>query len=170
MVASGLLEAMVALALQCIVMVTMLSATTSIAILAREAWNAHARMFADRQVEQLVDAAALRAGAGPDRPAPVAEATTDYVVLQADSDGNGVVDAGSAERTMLELRAAAATRNLLHRIGGQTMKVEERLAESSAFRLLARDGTATASPAEAWAIEIPRAQRLLLVYLPARTP
>ena len=62
MAPSSLLEAIAALGLHGLVLASLLSAATTSTLLAREAWDVQAMLFAERQVEQLVDTAAVRAG------------------------------------------------------------------------------------------------------------
>jgi hypothetical protein len=170
MAATGLLEALFALALHGIVLASLLAGTTTLTVLAREAWSIHAESFAERQVESLVDIATGRAGTGPGSPAALASAAAASVVLQADLNGNGVADTTSAERTELELRTSSGTRVLYYRIGGQAMKVEEKLPATSAFALLAKNGAIAGSTADATCVVVPRPHGTLYTLLAARVP
>ena len=172
MAPSGLLEALAALAMHGLVLASLLGGATTLTLLARETWTAHAELFARRQVEQLLDASVARAGAGPASQAPVALASGTSIVLQADLDGNGAVDPNSSERTEIELRAGTgATRVLFHRIGRQSMRIEERLAQDSAFRVLAASGADATAAADATCIVVPRAAGSpLYAVLVARLP
>ena len=170
MAPTGVLEALFALALHGIVLASLLAGTTTLTVLAREAWSVHAQSFAERQVESLVDVATARAGAGPANPAAVGTASASSVVLQADLDGNGTAETSSAERTELELRASSGTRVLFYRIGGQSMRVEEKLPGSSAFALLAANGNPASNAAEATCIAVPHAAGTLYTLLAARLP
>jgi hypothetical protein len=170
MAPSGLLEALFALALNGVVLASLLAGTTTLTVLAREAWTIHARSFAERQVESLVDVATARAGAGPGSPPALASASATSVVLQSDLDGNGVAETTSAERTELELRASSGTRVLFYRIGGQSMRVEEKLPGASAFVLLTMNGATATTLADATCIAVPRAAGTLYTLLAARVP
>ena|SRR6185503_3876951 len=170
MAPSGLLEALFALALNGVVLASLLAGTTTLTVLAREAWTLHARSFAERQVESLVDVATVRAGAGPASPLALASASASSVVLQADLDGNGIAETTSAERTELELRASSGTRVLFYRIGGQSMRIEEKLPGTSAFVLLAKNGAAATTLADATCVAVPRATGTLYTLLAAHVP
>ena len=170
MAPAGLMEAVFALALHAVVLASLLSGTTTVTLLARETWTAHASLFAERQVEHLIDAATARAGAGPGKPLPVGEASASTVVLHADLNGDGVVDTNSSERTELEVRLSSGTRVLFHQIGRQSMRVEEHLPAPSVFRLLARDGNPAATLADTTCIEVPRVDRTIYAALAARVP
>jgi hypothetical protein len=166
------MEAIAALAMHGLVLASLLSGATTSTLLAREAWTIHAELFAQRQVEHLLDGITARAGSGPGSPQPVAEASAAALVLHADANGDGVVDPNSSERTELELRAGVGeTRVLFHRIGRQSMRIEERLSDDASFRLLARDGGDAATVTDAACISVPRASGTpLFAVLAARAP
>jgi hypothetical protein len=169
---TGLLEAVAALALHGVVLASLLTGTTTLALLGREAWVVHAELFAERQVEHLIDTAAARAGSGP-ATLPVAEASAETIVLHADLDGDGAIDETSSERSAFELRPAAGradSSTLLYRIGRQGMKIEEGLAGTSTIRLLSRDGGQPAAPADATGVEFPRTGLSMFSVLAARLP
>jgi hypothetical protein len=82
-------------------------------------------LFQQRQLEHLVDRAALAAGAGPGFPAPVSSLTSDTVVFASDHDGNRAVDGSSSETTALEVRQSSGDARVRVRFGKQTMTVVE---------------------------------------------
>jgi hypothetical protein len=167
---SGILEAAAALGVQALALAAMLSGSAAIAMLARDAWDVHAAMFRQRQVEHLLENASVQAGTGPGRPQAVAAGTATSVVLHGDANGNGTVDLSSAERTEVELRVATATkRNLFHHVGGQAMKVAEGLPAASRFSLLGIDGAQT-DAVHATAFSAPTEGTTLIVAIAARLP
>jgi len=89
MAPASLIEAVAALGIQALLLATLLSSSTGLAILTSEAWDAHAELFRQRQVEHLLEIASAQAGAGPAAPATVAASSGDVVVLHADLDGDG---------------------------------------------------------------------------------
>lgn len=170
MVASGLLEAMAALGLQAVVLASVLTSSTALAILTADAWQIQATLFAERQVEHLVDTAAARAGSGPTNPPAIAAATPDKVVFHADMNGDGVVDTSSSEKTEIEVRhpsSSAAT--LMHRLGNQGMTVEDALPAAARITFIDKHG-ALASAEHATGMTIPRRGTFLAVVVTARMP
>lgn len=124
-----------------------------------------------RQLEDLVDRAGARAGAGPSPRPPVASATPESVVLVADLDGDGRVDDGSAETTALEIRRDRTSASLRLRLGRQTMTMVAYERASLSLDVLDRRGERTRAE---WAALIslaieapPRGSRRLLFALPA---
>lgn len=171
MLPATILEAMAALGLQALLLASLLSGTTGITILAHDVWAVHASVFAERQVEHLIDVAAARAGAGPSSPPPIADATPEMMTLYADLNGDGTIDTSSSEQTQLELRHASALspRTLFHRIGNQGMTIEDGLQNTAGMTLIGRAGTGAGS-ADATGIKIPRRGGTLAVVIPARFP
>jgi len=165
-----MLEAMAALGLQALVLASLLATSTGLTILAGEAWKVDGALFAERQVEHLIDTAVARAGAGPSSPPPIASATQSKVVLYADLNGDGAVDTSTSEQTELELRyPSASTCTLMHRLGRQGMTVEEGLPPAAQMVLIGRFGAA-ATVNDATGFTIPRRGGLLTAALPARIP
>jgi hypothetical protein len=171
MLPATILEAMAALGLQALLLASLLTSTTGIAILVHDVWVVQASAFGERQVEHLVDVAVARAGAGPSRPAPVANATSEQITLYADLNGDGSVDTSTSEQTQIELRhtSASSPRTLLHRIGNQGMTIEDSLVKTAQIILIGRNGAA-AGAADATGMAIPRRGGTLAVAIPARFP
>lgn len=102
-----------------------------------------AELFERRQLEHLVDRAALSAGAGPGLPAGVASVSSDSIVFASDQDGDGLVDATSSETTALEVRQASGDARVRLRYGRQTMTVLEREDAEATLSVFDRGGSAT---------------------------
>lgn len=132
-------------------------------------------LFRSRQLEHLVDRAALAAGAGPKRPAPLSSLSATAAVFTGDLDGNGAVDTGSSESTALEVSQAGSTTRVRVKLGRQTMTVLE--ADASDARISAVDvfgHTASAGTASLVELEITArdttgpAARTMWFAIPAR--
>ena len=95
------------------------------------------QLFLERQLEHLIDRAALAAGSGPTRPPAIAAADAHRVVFHADLDGDGRVQPTGAETTALELATTGSDLRVRHRLGRQTMTVLE--LERTRGEVLARD-------------------------------
>jgi hypothetical protein len=170
MVAASLMEAMAAVGVQALVLASVLVTSTALTLLAGETWGLEAQLFAERQVEHLLDTAAARAGSGPSGPPAIANASASKVVFFADLDGNGSVDTSSSEKTEIEVRSpTASTRSLFHRLGNQGMTVEDRLPATATIAYVGPGGLA-ASAADATGILLPRRRVALSVAIPARLP
>src|SRR5690606_39193667 len=73
--------------------------------------------------------------------APVAEASAQRLVLHTDADGDGRIDAASAERVTLAWSAASGGR-FVRGIGGQMMAIADGVERDALrFRYFAGDGT-----------------------------
>ncbi|MFQ5477927.1 MAG: hypothetical protein ACE5E4_04845 [Candidatus Binatia bacterium] len=130
----GLVQAMAALALEGLLLASLLGSLVSTVRLAASCHQLQATMARASQVERLVDSAAAVAGAGSPTQAAVLDADSAHVSLMADLDGNGLIDDRSAELTSLELRKIANSRRLSHRIGRQSMTILEGLPVSATVR------------------------------------
>lgn len=170
MIATSLMEMAAALALEAVVLASLLSALTSAALTNATAWELHASLFAARQVEHHVDVAAGRAGTGPNRPPAVASASTHACSLLADTDGNGRIDARTAERTAFELRPSTGDTSLVHRLGRQSMAIDVRLPDGTRFAYTDAAGNAALAPSAVTTLSIPTAAGELVAALPQRLP
>ncbi len=131
-------------------------------------------MFAERQLEHLVDRASLAAGSGPLRPPALTSLDASNAVFGADLDGNGTVDSSGSETSALEVRRSGNEARIRVRVGKQTMTVLVLPETEATIEGLDREGRgATASTATLLELELrPRADvdaaRRLLFALPAR--
>ncbi len=145
MLGASLLEVVFALALEAAVLASLFAALTTALITQRAVWDEQARLFVERQVEHLVDQATAAAGAGPSRPAALAELDAARIVVEADANGDGIVDPTSAERTAFSVRSGASPSGdaLVHEIGRQSMRIAEPLPQDARLEGIAADGTTT---------------------------
>lgn len=132
-------------------------------------------LFRSRQLEHLVDRAALPAGSGPARPSPLSSLAETGAVFTADLDGSGAVDSTTAETTAVEVSQDGSTARLRVKLGRQTMTVLE--AARSDARISGLDAAgraANAATASLVEVEIvPRdrgdgPRRVLRFAIPAR--
>lgn len=130
-------------------------------------------LYRTRQLEHLVDRAALPAGGGPKRPAALSSIGSSAAVFGSDLDGSGAVDTDSSETTALEVSQDGSTARIRVKLGRQAMTVME--AERSDARIVALDAggrTATASAASLVELQIvPRdggAIRAMRFAIPSR--
>jgi hypothetical protein len=174
---TGLLEAAAAVGISAsvlLLMTTSLSSAVRIQALSSEVTG---ELFAERQLEQLVDRAASLAGNGPARPSAIVSLSDDTVVFASDGNGDGIVDPTSSETTALETRRANGNTVVRLRLGRQTMQVLD--AGDDDVTIVAFDadgGIATAATATLFALERSRGDPFapdpparLLFSLPART-
>jgi len=164
MMAASLLETVAALGLGAMLLAT-LAGTLVVAIdVGRGGWDLYLRTANQRQVENLIDVAFGRAGAGPLGPPALHSARFDQVVLDADIDGDGRIDSSSAERTSFLLQRDGHGRtSLLHRIGRQSMTISTSLSPSATFSYTDTDGSPTLDPNRIRLVGIPIEGGLLLV-------
>lgn len=136
-----------------------------------------AELFRVRQLEHLVDRAALTAGAGPSHPVAVTFLSSGSVAFAADLDGSGDVDATTSETTTLEVVQDGRTAKIRVRLGRQTMTVLEAQDSDATLSALDHRGR-TADAATASVVELAitardpspgaDAARLLRFAIPAR--
>lgn len=155
---ASLLEATAAMAISGALLSLVTGSMTATARLQRECVRLTDELFQARQLEHLVDRAALAAGSGPNRPAAVSSVEVDAVGFASDHDGDGVVDATSSETTTLEVRQEGATARVRIRLGRQTMTVLEAARHDASLVVLDRRG-APADAASASLVELRLAPR-----------
>lgn len=169
----SLVEAAASIAVGGAVLTLGTAAIGSAARLDAEAGVLAGELFRVRQLEHLVDRAALAAGAGPTRPAPLSTLTATGAVFAADLDGNGIVDATSSETTALEVSMNGTDARLRIRLGRQTTTVLEAERSEAVVWGIGADGRA-ADAATATLVRLdvtPRdgaPVRSMLFVLPAR--
>ncbi len=172
---SGLLEAVAALAISAAVMALVTVSLTGAARIQAAASTLAGELFAARQLEHLVDRAALAAGSGPAHPAPVPSLDGSNVVFASDQNGDGAVDSTSSETTALEVRHVAGTARVRVRLGRQTMTVLEAGDSDATLEALDRGGgSANAASATLVALTVraegaDSVERRMLFSVPART-
>jgi hypothetical protein len=173
---SSLLESCAALALSGSVLVLTTAGISAAARLNAACLDLTAEMFAERQLEHLVDGAVLAAGGGPLRPSAISTVDETNVVFAADLDGNGSVVASGSETSALEVRHSGRRARVRVRLGKQTMTVLEADDTEATLVCLDRDGH-EADAATSSLVELtltprdrasPAATRRLLFALPAR--
>lgn len=128
-----LVESIAALALEAIVMIGLVTTLASATILADGIRQQRDAVVDAHRVEQLLDYAFSRAGAGPSAPPAIALAEPTRVVVHADIDGNRMIDPRSSERTEFTLRRDGATQRLVHQIGRQSVTVVRKLPGDARF-------------------------------------
>ncbi len=174
---ASLLEAAAAVGISGTVMVLV---TTSLAGAARiQSLGATVanELFAERQLEQLVDRASLQSGYGPAHPAAVSSVSADTVVFGSDSNGDSLVDPTSSETTALEVRRTSGRTSVRVRLGRQTMSVldaGDSTATLSAFDRSSHAATAAAASLIDLVITSPQSAldndaKHMLFSVPART-
>lgn len=122
---AGLLEATVSTALSAATLAMVTASLAGAVRLDAAALALGDELLQRRQLEQLVDRAAAGAGAGPALPAAVSFVNDRNIVLAADLDGNGAVDAASSETTAVESRRSGSAVRVRVRYGRQAMTVLE---------------------------------------------
>lgn len=138
MIGIGLLESLAAVALETLVLSALLAQLVATVQLGGAASALQNRIFEARQAEDLILTALTRAGEGLDAQACVRTYSETVLEVAADLDGDGRVDAASAERTALLVEPDAGNRRrLAHRMGRQSMTILSRLARDA--RLVALD-------------------------------
>jgi len=171
MIAASLLEAITSLALQSLVLASLLATLGLHVVLFEDAHALLAEAYDARQAEQLLDTAVGAAGTGYGPPAPIAQASPTAVVLDADLDGDGAIDDRGAERTTLEIRDDSGDRSrLLHWLGRQAVTISADLPADARLELLGPSGAAAVSLAEITAVSVPIAATRVLSTVPARLP
>jgi hypothetical protein len=120
---ASLLEAAAAVGLSGTVLMLATASLTAMARIQNETAALASEMFVARQLEQLIDRAALLAGGGPGHPAAVSAISSEGVVFLSDQNGDGAVDATSAETTAVEARRIDGDARVRIRLGRQTMTV-----------------------------------------------
>ncbi len=154
----SLLETMVGLALSVLVISAVFHQLTTATLLVHDYRLAQRRLFVSGQVEHLLDTGLAAARTNPLPGHPIADLTSAGIKLAADLDGDGRLDAGSAETTVVSLETGDRGLSLRHRIGRQKMTVIDELPAGS--RLLALDDRGT--PAR-------RARDIALLSMPIGT-
>ena len=173
---SSLLEAAAAIAIAASVLATMVASLASAARLEGACLQLGDELFERRQLEHLVDRAALAAGAGPQHPAAVSSIGSDTVVFGSDQNGDGKVDTTSSETTALEVRQVGSSARVRVKFGRQTMTVLEESPATTSLRAVDRSGR-LATAASATLIELAinasdtteAVPRRLLFAVPARS-
>lgn len=166
----SLIESIAALTVEAIVLLGLagtMGATTSMSTQLRELRDDAVDL---RRIEQLLDHAVSRAGAGPLAPAAIVLAEPARVVLQADLDGNGVIDQRSSERTEFYLQRDDAGRKLVHRIGRQSTTLLRGLPPEAQFSYRDADGRSTSEPAAIRLLAVPIGDKDYVVALRAPLP
>jgi hypothetical protein len=154
--ATSLLEAVAAIGLQALLLASLVATLAVAATTGHSTWDLHAEAVARRQVEHLVLEAFARAGRGPSSPGPLALARADELVVVADLDGDGSIDARSTERTAFLIRRDADGRpRLLHRIGRQSMTISTPLRTGATFAYLTARGARATSLDRIRLVEVP---------------
>jgi hypothetical protein len=153
MIASSLLEAAAALAVTTIVLATLTTALGASGVAAHQTWALAHRMAEERHVEHLLDAAFARTLAAG---GAVVECTLDTVTLEADLDGDGVVDTSSSERTAFSVvDRSSGNRALTQQLGRQSMTLNDVLPATAAIRCIDAFGALAASPNLVRVVEVP---------------
>ena len=173
---ASLLEAAASVGLSASLMATM-TASLAGAVRVQSLTSAVAgELFAERQLEQLVDRATLLSGHGPTQPAAVSSISDDTVVFSSDLNGDGIVDTASSETTALEVRRASGRTTVRVRLGRQTMTVVDAGDDTGTISGFdAYGGAASAASATLVGLELAREApdadeaRRLLFSLPSRT-
>lgn len=153
MIASSLLEAAASLAITTIVLATLTASLGATAVTSLAAWSAVHEALEERHREHLLEATFRRAR---ETGGTVAACSTTEITLDADLDGNGSIDASSAERTAFVIAArSGGKRALSQRIGGQSMTLTDTLSASA--EIVCRDafGVATAEPTAIRVVDVP---------------
>ncbi|MFN2427633.1 MAG: hypothetical protein ABR587_14425 [Candidatus Binatia bacterium] len=140
---SGLLETAASLGVSGAVMVLMTTSLTGASRVHSACVALGDELFAARQLEHLVDRAALAAGAGPGVPSPIASVSADTVVFASDHDGDGSIDTSSSETTALEVRQSGAETRVRLRLGRQTMTILAAEDREAALAVLDNHGLVT---------------------------
>lgn len=164
---SSLLESCAALALSGSMLVLTTAGISAAARLNAACLALTAEMFAERQLEHLVDGAVLAAGGGPLKPAAIASVDEANVVFAADHDGNGSVEASGSETSALEIRHSGRRARVRVRLGRQTMTVLEADDTEATLVCLDRDGL-EAGAATSSLVELSLAPRDRSAALPSR--
>jgi len=153
MIASSLLESAAALAVSTIVLATLTATLGVSAVASRATWGLAQGMADQRHVEHLLDAAFARTLAAGGR---VLECTASTVVLEADLDGDGLVDPNSSEHTGFSIVArTAGLRALTQQLGRQSMTLSDSLPADATLGCLDTLGSPTVTASLVRVIEVP---------------
>lgn len=153
MIASSLVESAAALAVSTIVLATLTATLGASAVASRATWGLTQGMADQRHVEHLLDAAFARTLSAGGR---VLECTAATVVLEADLDGDGSVDASSSEHTAFSVVVRTADRRALsQQLGRQSMTLNDTLAGNAGLRCLDAFGSPAADPSLVRVVEVP---------------
>jgi hypothetical protein len=163
----NLLESIAALALEAIVLTGLTAALANTGVLTTALRDHRDALLDERRVEQLLDHAVTSAGSGPDRSPAIAVAEPRRMVLHADLNGDGIVDARSAERIELTLRPSGSTQSLVHRMGRQSATIVRGLDDSMRFHYHNAIGAASADPHTIRLLKIPVGKGVYVVALQA---
>ncbi len=148
MIAAGLLEAVAALLLDSLALITVLAGMHSAVLLQAGARAAQTREFRNRQVEFLIETAAMHSGS-TDGADTVLAVGTDTVTLAASQDVAGLSAVRKGKPTTVALLADRGSRRLIHRLGRQTMTLQRDLPAASHLDVLDATGADTRTPAAA---------------------
>lgn len=172
---SLLLETTAALAISGAVLVLVTGSLAGSARLHANSFQLTDQLFRARQLEHLIDRAALWAGAGPTHPPPVSALASDAVTFACDHNGDGTIDSSSSEATAVEIRQFGSQTRVRIRFGGQTMTVLEADQSDALLSAFDRFGdNATATSAALFELRLTardnaQSPRRLLFSVPART-
>lgn len=153
MIASSLLESAAALAVSTIVLATLTATLGASAVASRATWGLAQEMTDQRHVEHLLDAAFARTLAAGGR---VLECTAATVVLEADLDGDGLVDPNSSEHTDFSIvDRTAGRRALTQQLGRQSMTLSDSLPADATLRCIDAFGSPTVVASLVRVVEVP---------------
>lgn len=137
----SLLETVAVLALEGLLLATLSSALIVSTAISSAGESATRGIVARRHLEHLLERTFSSAGLGAAARTPISRARADEVVLQADLDGDGLIDTRSAERSAIELRRTGpGVLALRHRVGRQVITVERGLPAGARLLYFAADG------------------------------
>lgn len=151
----SLLESIAALAVEATVVIGLTATLTTVATVADGIGELRRTRMDARRVEQLLDHAVARAGAGPTSPHALLYAEPLRVVLQSDADGNGTIDSRTSELIEFVLRHDGNTQRLVHRIGRQSMTLVRGVPADARMLFRRADGRPTSDPRAVRSISIP---------------
>ena len=170
----SLLEAAAALLIQSAVLTTLVAGAATVMRTQTHTASMTTQILSLRQVENLLERIAAKAGNGPALPAALAIAEADRAVFLTDLNGDGSINARNAETSTFEFVERSGRRQLRYRIGRQTMTVLDNLDVTS--RWLYRDAYGAAADAAATTLleltlgtDETRGELRLLFSLPGRT-
>ena len=166
MIATGLLETLIAASLQ-VVILAGLTWTFSMSVgQVGEAWRVHRELTRTRQVEHLLDEM-TSAAIAPALARGIVESCDRLAVRTVrDLDGDGLADARTSERSAFTIDRRSGQTTLLHRIGRQAMSVQAPTDEPLALECLDIRGRAISDPAFVSLIALPTVPVGLLVAVP----
>ena len=153
---AGLIEAVASISIAAVVFATLTGALGTTAVTSIAAWGLVHEMSEQRHIEHLLETTLARARAAG---GGVVECTESDVVVEADLDANGAIDASSSERTAFSIvDRSGGVRALTQRLGGQSITVTDRLGAADVIGCRDAGGAPAASPDLVRVVEVPVAR------------